>query len=149
MDSDYEVMPIKYLDCYPNLPVDAPVGHPHIIDTDSIDHEFARSQNMTIADAVVTILFKYMPGALTAFLDLERPHFHYIQAGRVARLDFCIKRDRRAVTVGVRVECSLLQTDEKLRLDSLTKGRSAAGMYNTDTTSMEKLPSIGIPVGAE
>lgn len=101
MEEDYlEKLQIKYLGVYLELPVDAPIGCPHIIDVDSMDHDSYGVQNMTIADAVVTILYKYMPCALTAFLDLDRPNFHYIQAGNPGtRLDFCIKRDERMVTV--------------------------------------------------
>ena len=98
-ESDDGVKPVKYLNDYSKLPIDAPVGYPHIIDLDCLDHDFHDSQDITIPDLVVTILFKFMPGALTAFLDLTRPKFHYIQAGDGIRLDFCIKRDDRTVTV--------------------------------------------------
>ena len=100
MEDDDEKFQATYLDVYPELPIDTPIGCPHIIDVDSMDHDFYDHQNMTIADAVVTILYKFMPSALTAFLDLDRPYFHYIQAGRPGvRLDFCIKRDGRMVIV--------------------------------------------------
>ena len=99
MASDYEVESVKYLDCYPKLPIDAPIGCPHIIDLDSMNPDSFGVQDMSIADVVVTILFKFTPCALTAFLDLNRPNFHYIQAGGTSRLDFCIKRDKRMVTV--------------------------------------------------
>ena len=95
-----EVQSIKYLGDCPNLPMDTPVGYPHIIDLDSLDHDGYEGQGISIADAVVTILFKFMPGALAAFLDLDRPDYHYIQAGRSSScLDFCIKRKGRMVTV--------------------------------------------------
>ena len=98
-DDDKEIL-IKYLGVYPELPIDAPIGCPHIIDMDSMDDDFYDLQDMSIADAVATILYKFMPCALTAFLDLDRPDFHYIQAGSPGvRLDFCIKRDGRTVTV--------------------------------------------------
>ena len=96
----YEVKSIRYLGDCPKLPADAPIGYPHIIDLDSLDHDGYEGQGISIADAVVTILFKFLPGALAAFLDLDRPDFHYIQAGRLSsHLDFCIKRKGRMVTV--------------------------------------------------
>ena len=101
MEDYFKAKEIKYLGVYPELPIDAPIGCPHIIDVDSIDHDFYDTQDVGIADTVVTILYKFMPNALTAFLDLDAPNFHYIQAGSPgSRLDFCIKRDGRMVTVG-------------------------------------------------
>lgn len=89
-----------YLGVYPELPVDAPIGCPHLIDVDSLDHKPHGLQNLRIADAVVTILYKVTPGALTAFLDLDRPYFHYIHASYPGVHDgFCIKRDGRFVKV--------------------------------------------------
>ena len=99
-ESDSDVRTLKYLGDYPELPIDAPVDCPHIIDLDSLDHEYFYLQGIGIADAVATILFKFMPAALAAFLDLDCPKFHYIQADQAAsRLDFCIKRDGCMVTV--------------------------------------------------
>lgn len=93
--------PLKYLDVYPKLPVDAPIGYPHIIDLKSLDHDYYDAQNISIADAVATILFNFTPGTLTAFLDLDRPNFLFIQGGKPGVcLDFCIKRDGRTVEVG-------------------------------------------------
>ena len=99
MESDDEVKPIKYLDVYSKLPIDAPVGHPHIIDPKSLSEDDCYYKDATMADAVVTILFKVLPEALTAFLDLNRPYFHYIHSGSTGHLDFCIKREDRMVTV--------------------------------------------------
>lgn len=99
MVPDDEVKRNRYLGDYPKLPVDVPTGYPHIIDLDCLDHDFFDQQKITIADLVVTILFKFMPGALNAFLDLERPYFHYIMGGQRTALDFCIKRDGRMVRV--------------------------------------------------
>lgn len=99
MEYDDGMKPVKNLDSYPKLPVDAPIGYPHIIDLECLEDDFYASQPTSDADLVVTILFKFMPGALTAFLDLNRPKFHYIQAGGQTRLDFCIKRDDRTVSV--------------------------------------------------
>ena len=98
MDDDNGAEPVRYLDVYPKLPINTPVGHPHIIDLECLDHDFYNFQPITIADLVVTVLFKFTPGTLTAFLDLERPRFLYIQA---RSLDFCIKRIGRVVTVRV------------------------------------------------
>lgn len=101
MASDDEVKPLKYLDVYPKLPIDAPIGYPHILDLDSVDDYYCDRQVLSIADAVVTILFKFSPGTLTAFLDLDRPNFLFIQGGMSGvRLDFCIKRNGRTVEVG-------------------------------------------------
>ena len=97
----FEEVYVKYLNVYPELPIDAPIGCPHIVENEFRDHSCPDYQEMSIADAVVTILYRFMPGALTAFLNLDCPNFHYIQAGQTGggRLDFCIKRDGRTVTV--------------------------------------------------
>lgn len=110
---DYEAKPVKYLGVYPKLPIDAPIGYPHIIDLECLDHDYSDLQKLSIADLVVTVLFKYMPGALTAFLDLDRPKFHYILGGLKNHLDFCIKRDGRMVTVGFLNEKELGGWDEQ------------------------------------
>ena len=100
MTFDDDVMPLKYLDVYPKLPIDAPLGYPHIIDLDSLDWYYCDRQMLSISDAVVTILFQFSPGTLTALLDLDRPNFLFIQGGKLrVHLDFCIKRDGRMVEV--------------------------------------------------
>ena len=104
MDMTKDKKPIKYINSYPILPADAPFGHPHIIDLERLDVVFY-VYPISIADLVVTILFKLKPEALTAFLDLNRPRFHYIQLGPADRSDFCIKRDGRIVTVRVSQTC--------------------------------------------
>lgn len=91
MKSDHKIKTIEYLDVYPELPIIAPIGYPHIIDLNSLDHAYYDGQKLGIADAVATILFKFMPGALSAFLDLDRPSFLFIQDGNSGRLDFCVK----------------------------------------------------------
>ena len=97
----FEEVYVKYLNVYPELRIDAPIGCPHIVEDNFRDHSCPDYQEMSIADAVVTILYRFMPGALTAFLNLDCPTFIYIQAGPTGggRLDFCIKRDGRTVTV--------------------------------------------------
>ncbi|KAL9074961.1 MAG: hypothetical protein Q9161_001891 [Pseudevernia consocians] len=136
MESDDEVMPVKYLDGYPKLPIDAPFGCPHIIDLDCLDHDFYDSQPISIADLVVTILFKVMPQALTAFLNMHRPKFHYIQAGGSTRLDFCIKRDDRTVSVGFLNEKEL-------------GGWDVEHKYRIDGRSTEQWTPVWIDIGGE
>lgn len=78
MEEDDQYNPkLTYLGDYAQLPIDAPVGHPHRVDPDSIKEDFT-NEDLTTADLVFTILFKFMPEALTAFLDLDRPNVHYI-----------------------------------------------------------------------
>ena len=105
MDDDYGAEPVRYLDVYPKLPTNTPIGHPHIIDLECLDHDLPGTQSITIADLVVTVLFKFTPGTLTSFLDLERPKFLYMEAGGPGRLEFCIKRDGRMVIVRVLRPC--------------------------------------------
>lgn len=93
---------VTYLTAYAGMPIDTPVGHPHIVDPESVDAEFL-PKDLTVADVVVTTLFKFQPQALTTFLDLDRPRVHYIQGGRLSRLDICIKREGRMVTVSFEI----------------------------------------------
>lgn len=104
---------LTYLPDCADLPIDAPIGHPHLVDPESVSDRFV-PQDLTVADVVVTTLFKYQPEALTAFLDLDRPKVHYIQAGRRSRLDICIKREGRVVTVSFEIallieDCNLIK----------------------------------------
>lgn len=102
---------LTYLGDYARLPINAPVGHPHLVDPDSVEEEYP-TEDLTIADLVVTILFKFMPEALNAFLDLNRPKVHYIQGGtKGSRLDFCIKRNNRLVTVRLKINPIVQETN--------------------------------------
>ncbi|CAD6580863.1 MAG: hypothetical protein ASARMPRED_000348 [Alectoria sarmentosa] len=133
---------LTYLGDYADLPIDAPVGHPHLVDPDSVDEEFTQ-EDLTVADLVVTILFKFMPEALTAFLDLNRPKVHYIQGGSSCRLDFCIKRNNRLVTIGFLNEKALGGWD--LQYQYRIKGK-ATEMW----TPVSMSPGVGHKViGAE
>ncbi len=90
---------LKYLDDYPKLPADAPLGCPHIVDLSSLDEDWPQAE-MSIPDLVVTVLFKYRPAALDAFLDLKRKDVHFVRHhSRSATLDFCIQRAGRIVKV--------------------------------------------------
>lgn len=93
--SDGDVGGLVYLSDYPKLPANAPVGHPHLVDLTSLSEEFPQ-EAMTIPDLVVTILFKYKPAALTAFLDLNRRKVHFLRSGS---LDICISRKGKIVKV--------------------------------------------------
>lgn len=53
---------------------------------------------MTIADLVVTVLFKFRPEALEQFLDLKRPAVKFLRE-RKSYLDFCISRVEDLVEV--------------------------------------------------
>lgn len=98
-NEDYTNHKLIYLDDCPKLPVGAPVGHPHLIDPRCVSEDFPQ-EDITVADIVVTILFKYRPEALHAFLDLSRPHVHFISGLWNSSVhNFCIKRDGRTVTV--------------------------------------------------
>lgn len=134
---------LTYLSDYPKLPIDAPVGHPHLVDPGSVSEEFPQAE-LTIADLVVTVLFKYMPEALTAFLDLDRPEVHYIQGGGSTRLDFCIKRDKRVVTVSLDITLIVGNYNvTKRRLDFLMRRKSEAGTYYFNTTSRAMRQELG------
>ena len=88
---------VVYLDSFPQLPANAPLGHPHILDLNSLSEDFPQEE-ATIPDIVVTILFKYKPEALKAFLDLNRAHVHFLLR-ESANLDFCILRNGKTVKV--------------------------------------------------
>ncbi len=90
-----------YLDDYPSLPADAPLGCPHIVDLSSLSEDFPQEE-MSIPDLVVTVLFKYKPVTLRAFLDLERPEVHFVNHPPYpSTFDFCIQRTGRIVKVSL------------------------------------------------
>lgn len=89
---------IKYLHDYPKLPANAPLGCPHIVDFSSIDVECPQDE-LSIPDLVATVLFKYRPAALDAFLDLKRKKVHVVRHNSLSTLDFCIQRTGRIVKV--------------------------------------------------
>lgn len=100
MRSPHKKKTFKYLDVYPDLPSKAPFGYPHIIDLKSLNSGRSDGAKLAVSDAVATILFNLVPGALTAFLDLDRPNFLFIQSDVSGiRQDFCIKRDGPTVKV--------------------------------------------------
>ena len=118
MDITKDKKPIEYIDSYRDLPANVPFGHPHIIDLERLDRVFD-DYPISIADLVVTILFKFKPGALRTFLDLKRPRFHYIHVGRITQSEFCIKRDGRTVTVNkIRIRCRRCDLIGPFRSDS-------------------------------
>lgn len=81
MSFDYEkcVEGFKYLDTCPDLlPPDAPVGHPHLMDTTNFN-EYTPRENLRVADGIATVLFNYDPKALRSFLNLDQPEFEFLR----------------------------------------------------------------------
>ncbi|KAL8830674.1 MAG: hypothetical protein Q9191_001299 [Dirinaria sp. TL-2023a] len=87
-----------YCSDFPELPADAPVGHPHILDLKCL-LALRGQKGPTIPDLVVTVLFKYKPEALKAFLDLGRSEVHFLRRNPPER-DFCISRKGKLVKIG-------------------------------------------------
>jgi hypothetical protein len=91
------LLPPAYLDTCPELPADASLGHPHLIDcsqpTVSKDHK--------LADVVAAILYNWNPDALQAFLYLgkERFIFKIEQAAGSKQIDSVIARTGNTVVV--------------------------------------------------
>ena len=97
MSSHDEDIKLVYLSDYPELPTDAPIGHPHIVNLSALQDDVP-TDDITIADVVASVLFKYRPSALTAFLDLDRSHVHFLcRSG--GELDFCISRKGQTVKI--------------------------------------------------
>lgn len=93
---------IEYLSTCSQLPADAPVGHPHLIDIESVDADYPSypQPGLCIADMVVTILYNYNPETLERFLDMSHDfkfHIHFKREGGL--LDFVIIRKGNTVTV--------------------------------------------------
>lgn len=108
-DDDPSYPALEYLHHYAALPANRPVGYPHLINTDKYT-EYIQLQNLRIADAVVTVLYKWEPEALATFLDddLEDIRFQ-VQDHRQDPHKFYVQRQ------GKRVEAGQILTDYNQR----------------------------------
>ena len=92
-------MAVKYIATCAQLPADAPVGSPHIIDLEGIDYDAVESK-LRIPDLVATVCLNNSPKTLKRFMDFSRIfkyHYHFKKQGTF--LDFCIIREKNIVTV--------------------------------------------------
>jgi len=60
--------PLRFIDDFPDLPLDTPDNHAHIVNTQGFDEEVNTSQAKAI-DAAITLLYNYDPEVLKKFLD--------------------------------------------------------------------------------
>lgn len=63
---------VRFSDEFPDLPANAPPGHPHIIHHRDFRNKFGA---LSLVDVVVTILYNYSKDALEAFLDSSRREY--------------------------------------------------------------------------
>jgi hypothetical protein len=89
--------PPAYLDNYPELPADAPLGHSHLIDCS----QPTASQDNKLADVIPTILHNWNPDALQAFLYLKKEKFIFKieQAAGSKQINYVIARTGDTVVV--------------------------------------------------
>ncbi len=99
-----------YLDDYSQLPARAPFGCPHIVDIENLSEDFLQAE-VGIPELVVTVLYKYRPAALRAFLDLERPEVHFVRHNGGRQVDFCIQRQGRVVKVHKSIQSNIHAID--------------------------------------
>ena len=85
-----------YIDDFDMLSTCAPLGHPHILNVDSM--EAFPEVGTTIADVVATVLYNYNIETLKGFLDLKRSGVRFLRR-KEDDLDFCISRKGRIVKV--------------------------------------------------
>ena len=95
MPGDNDVSDAYRDDCAA-LPVDAPIGHPHLIDLRCLTRYEDPPRDITIADLIVTVL-SWRPAALRGFLNLKRRRVVYLH--ETNGFGFCILRHRRRVKV--------------------------------------------------
>ena len=67
--------PLRYLAVHDDLPIDRPIGYPHVIGNKVIYEDSEEIDNLRAADGAVTLLYRYDPQALDAFLDLSKKAF--------------------------------------------------------------------------
>lgn len=90
---------LKYLNIVSLLPAEAPLGHPHLLDLDSIDTEEFQP-DLRIADMVVTVCYNHKPSTLDHFLDHSRDFMlRRCQVPYQGLDDFCIVRKEDFITV--------------------------------------------------
>jgi len=80
-----------------DLPAHAPAGCPHLIDINAIT-ELEIPDDLTLVDAIVTLLFKWDARCLQDLLDLSREDF-YCSHITSQHSEYYVKRDGRHVTV--------------------------------------------------
>lgn len=92
---------LTYSDSRADLPASRGVGYPHIIITDGFNSGSKNARRLHAADGIVTLLNKFDPKALDAFLNLEKPFFVYhgeeVKLGHL--LDAVVFREGNLVTV--------------------------------------------------
>ncbi|KAI9729178.1 MAG: hypothetical protein M1834_007085 [Cirrosporium novae-zelandiae] len=107
---------LKYLDTCKELPVDAPVGHPHLIDCTHFNERVQRA-NLRLADAVATVLYNWRPEALCMFFDFTQPSFEWMRKEEDDTvMHTMILRKGRKVLVGLFREIEM-GMDEMLEFD--------------------------------
>lgn len=78
--SNSEVL-VGYTNEFPALKTDAPIGHPHIVDLNTIPDDMLEDERnvlkLRFADGIATLLFKVNPVALTAFLNMCNEYFSF------------------------------------------------------------------------
>ena len=84
--AEFEKFKLKYLSICPEVPPDRPYGSPHLIDTSSFSEDTFKDELHT-ADAIVTLLHKWCPWTMNAFLDLKLPNFEF---HRHEASDYCL-----------------------------------------------------------
>lgn len=101
LPADYPHLPaLEYLDHFPALSADRPVGYPHLINMEKYKEEIQR-QDLRVADAVVTVLYNWEPEALSAFLDDGLEDFRFqVEDSNVYPHNFYVQRKGNRVEVG-------------------------------------------------
>ncbi len=90
--------PLAYHTSYLGLPACAPLGHPHVISQEF--QEGSDITNLRAADGVVTLLYKWNPDALYAFLELSYDYFEFVRREKdEAYQHLIVVRRGRKVTV--------------------------------------------------
>ena len=90
---------LEYLDHHA-LPADRPVGHPHLINMDVYGRE-TQKQDLRITDGVVTVLYRWEPEALAAFLDNDLNNFRFRVTEEIEHPhNFYVERTRKRVKAG-------------------------------------------------
>lgn len=67
-----------YLNDHPDLLAKAPCGFPHLLDIARVDETIPHIE-FSIVDIAVTVLYKYRPQSLKAFLDLDCAEIHFLR----------------------------------------------------------------------
>jgi len=92
--------PLRFIDTFPELPLDTADNHAHIVNTQGFDEE-VNSDKAKAIDAAVTLLYNYDPELLKKFLDPSIERFTWRRHRKDFHQEVVVLRRKKLVQVSL------------------------------------------------